>query len=489
MLLPYLIIVTPRYVATLLVDDVVIDVTLKHKNIMRFVMPDGRQILLQASDQEELNEWISRINYASAFKSAGVRIRALGMSPKDVELTGVAAATSHLRDSHYLDSKAPAWDGDAPHLLMGMLSGGSHSLSQLSPSNRRFTMLASSDVVDLEGPAASETEDAEQFKATFDQIKAELATGTWLGGSLTGEPVESTTISPTSISGQSSGLPSRSEIIRSKVRELDSRISATQTQLDSHLRFVRNIGTLTPFQKSTRDRLEAAMHDIAKKVMQVRLDMTRLVCHREVLASDLIAAGRDWHRDKCMAMKAATQTLQGQEQPKLPRMTLSFHQDEDEMPSSQSILPSPHRPESTCESFHSALDLGPEWPPCSDDIASSSFLNVTRSDPATRSGSSSSASLPYFETDGGNFNKNSTLSAVSQGIGHWMESATSPRNSEERGSHEKFHVAQEVSEEQAEEWNKTRAAQRVSLVRLPSGLQMSTLFEKHALVPRTAKRL
>ena len=52
--------------------------------------------------------------------------------------------------------------------------------------------------------------------------------------------------------------------------------------------------------------------------------------------------------------------------------------------------------------------------------------------------------------------------------------------STDEGGHEKFYTAPEMPEEQAEEWNKTRAAKRVSLVKLPSDLRISMLFGKHA---------
>jgi len=414
------------------------------------------------------------------------------MSSKDVEMTGVAAATSHLRDTQQPDPKARAWDGDTAHQLMDMLSGPTLEPTKTPLSNRRFTMMASRETVDLEAPSLPETEGVDQFKATFDQVKAELAAGNWTAEPLTAEPLscgESLTSSPVSISGQSPGLPSRSEIIRSKVRELDSRISATQSQLDSHLRFARNIAVLTPFQKSTRDRLEAVVRVVAKKVTRVRLDMTRLVCHREVLSYDLVAARNDLYRAKTMALKAATQSLQGQEECKIPHMTLSFHDNDGDSSLPQSIpltRQSSYGRESTCESFHSALDFGPDWPSCSDDLVSATFLRATHFEPATRS--SSSVSLPFIESDTGPSTsiKAPTLLAVFEDTGHWSEVASSPRDSGEHGSHEKFYTAQEAQEEQAEEWNKTRAAQRVSLVRLPSGFQMSKVFEKHSQVSRKA---
>src|SRR6266576_3715927 len=59
---------------------------------------DRRPFLLQVPGEEDINSWVSCINYASAFKTTGVSMRAPGMSGKDVELMGVAAAASHLRD-------------------------------------------------------------------------------------------------------------------------------------------------------------------------------------------------------------------------------------------------------------------------------------------------------------------------------------------------------------------------------------------------------
>ena len=444
---------------------------------MRFVMPDGRHILLRAKDEKDLNEWMSRINYASAFKSAGVRMRAPAMSSKEYEMTGVAAATSHLHDIQQ-SQNAQAWDRDAPHALMDMLTGVTPSTANFPSSNRRYTMMAGWNAFDFESPAPLDTECADQFTATFEEVKAQLASGDWrseLGTSSTMLLDDPVTISPISMDAENTCLPSRSEIIRTKLRELDTMISATQAQLDSHLRLVRNIATLTPFRRTTRERLEMALPGVAKKVVKVRLDMAKLACHREVLANDLVSAGRDRRRARSMALKAATETLQGQEDPQIPQMTLSFHHQDGDVSLSPSVpltRASSYIAESTCESFHSALDFGPDWPSASG-MASSGFLGTTvRSEATTRSSSSSSISLPCASAP------NKSI-AADQGLGQLPSAHPSPR------PNEKFHMTQEGLDEQAEEWNKTRAAQRVSLVRLPSSFRLSTLFEKHAQIHRT----
>jgi hypothetical protein len=74
----------------------------------RFVMADGRQSLFQAESEEDKYEWMACINYGSSFKTADVRIRAAGMAKKDIELTGIAAAASHIRDLEMKGNGIPA---------------------------------------------------------------------------------------------------------------------------------------------------------------------------------------------------------------------------------------------------------------------------------------------------------------------------------------------------------------------------------------------
>jgi hypothetical protein len=439
-------------------------------------MPDGRQFLFQAPDSRELNEWMSRINYASAFKSAGVCIRALGMSSKDVELTGVAAATSHLHDIQNRCQLPTVrnWDGDAPNDLMEMLSGSSPERPTVA---RRATMLTD---MESEVIVAPTVEGADEFKATFDQVKADLAAGYWFSEISPSLEVQNRTDSPESIAtptfGSSdsdrSGLPSRTQIIQAKVNDLETKIAVAESQLESELRFVRNIATLTPFQRSTRDRLQNAVQNVAGKIMQVRIEVTKLICHRDVLSNDLAAEGRNWHRKKQLALRAATETL------RIPQMTLSFHKGNDERrilsrrPVTEDTEDVSNRPESSvAESFHSALDFGPEWPTSPEAMGSSNFLSASGlCESPTRRSSGSSSSFPFPDVD---TRATSSMPARRRGV-------ESSRIGDGRPGHERFYTAQEGSEEQAEDWNKTRCAHRVSLVRLPSNFRLSSFIEKHA---------
>lgn len=432
---------------------------------MRFILPDGRQILLQAVDEKDLNEWISRINYSSTFKSTGVRMRPLGLSGEDALLTGVAAATSHLHDMQKRpDLPRPrSWDSNAPHVLMDMLSGPPPDRPKL---NRRVTMAGSNTELDPDVPVAPELDGAEQFKATFDRVKAHLAADSVTSpnnevylSEADSDMTDSPLSSPRSSDSANSRLPSRSHIIESKIYDLDSKISASQSQLDSDLRLIRNIAILTPFQKSTRSRLSVAVQNIGKRVTQVRLELEKFKCHRAVLRCDLSSEGRSWNDSKRVALRVARETLRNRSRlaNDIPTMTLSSLDDslltEGLSPSAvNNAAVSPRPDSSTSGSFHSAIGFGFGWP-SSDDMT---FPGPKPESPKLDvSGSVSSLTSIHNASKQYELRQRS-LSLTSSS--HHFDS----KLNDNRG------------EEIAEEWNQTRCAKRVSLIQVPSNIKMST---------------
>jgi hypothetical protein len=159
-------------------------------------------------------------------------------------------------------------------------------------------------------------------------------------------------------------------------------------------------------------------------------------------------------------------------------MTLSFHEDEDDA-TPQSLHPgTPHRPESSiADSFHSALDFGLDWS-VSDGIAASSFFEVSHifdspslSTPITPAGIyplSGSFPFPYSDSNTESGARNLDRTPSSRTAKHAVSTI-----------HEKFYTASNASEEaeECEDWNKTRAAKRVSLVRVPSDIRPSSRFK------------
>jgi len=390
-------------------------------------------------------------------------MRPPGLSGEDVHLTGVAAATSHLHDIQQHSGKARphSWDSNAPHVLMDMLTGQSNHRPTLQ---RKLTMAGKSMDFELDVPATLEFDGAEQFKATFDQVKADLAASShnepWFLEQVNDTIHESPPISPTSLDSKFSRLPSRSHIIQAKIHDLDSKIMTSQSQLDSDVRCVRNIAILTPFQKSTRSRLLSAIQGMAKRVALLRLELEKLKCYRTVLLSDLTSEGRTWHRSKQVALRAAKETLQIRRAHPIPAMTLSLLNNP---PSTDSQFPatpsSQGRKSSLSGSFHSATDFEFDWHSTND----TNFLATQyESTTCTRSHSSTPSLQISHDELNGTKNLRMSISVSSSSANHIRSGPTTVCEND----------ISQGDEEQAEEWNRTRCAHRVSLIRVPSDIRM-----------------
>jgi hypothetical protein len=55
----------------------------KHPHVFRLVCPKGHQYLFQAESEDEMNDWITKINYAATFKSVGLKIRRINIRSRD----------------------------------------------------------------------------------------------------------------------------------------------------------------------------------------------------------------------------------------------------------------------------------------------------------------------------------------------------------------------------------------------------------------------
>ncbi|KAG8818004.1 hypothetical protein FRC18_000291 [Serendipita sp. 400] len=443
----------------------------KYRNTFRLVLPKGRQYLMQVVDEHELNEWLARINYASAFKTAGLRMRPIGLSGRDVELTGIAAANSHARETLFLQQQSGSnhtvhdWiSPDGEEIASPVADpdeGSKDSLDVVSslPSSAnagrsRFIPVSKSDArLDVESSAYTVKEDAELLKAAFDDVKAELAAGSPLVKSSQEEAngtkhahrasisSSTSTISPTRQGFQAMDLPkerlsSRGNALKLKITELESKINTLQKQLDHDLLCARNLAIATPFQQTTRLRLLDHVHPIAKRVKQVRLELTKLRCHREVLYIDFIADERQRYQTTRAALKIATATLKR----RLGDRSLSRIPSPDSLP--PTVVPGPGvRHHGRQESYASSESTG--------ESSSQHTIPARAMRNQLQQHSQSDQDLPQLNSPQDPQSQDSlfALDDPSSTIEEPFQSTTSKR-------------------EQAEEWNKTKAAKRVSLVTL-----------------------
>ncbi|KAG6870130.1 hypothetical protein C0992_000959, partial [Termitomyces sp. T32_za158] len=141
------------------------------------------------------------------------------MSKTDVQLTGVAAATSHLHDLRTRSSKFHVWNDASPRD-----SSTNDAALVESPSFRRKLTIVTN-YEDVEVPTAPEIDGAEQLKATFDQVKADLAAEFMVSNSeqiSSGDPGFDLSPPTASPHDGTSRLPSRTSIIQSKIDDLES---------------------------------------------------------------------------------------------------------------------------------------------------------------------------------------------------------------------------------------------------------------------------
>ncbi len=420
---------------------------------------DRRPFLLQAPGEEEMNSWVSCINYASAFKTTGVSMRAPGMSGKDVELMGVAAAASHLRDIQCASSDSQT------SLICTRNRNSDDFIDRLSSSpNAPYTVSRSQrpkivngrEDMDLD-VLSGQNNGSHQLKATFHQVKAVLAAGrltppdtpiTRSDGRPRAHSLECAVLSSASLPEdlECHRVSVRTRVIQARLADLDPKIHSLRLQEESDLRLLRNVAVLTPFQRATCERLGMIVLQTSRRIQTIRLELEMQLCHREVLSNDLIAQEREWRVAKTIALKAATDTLQSQPEPSLPLIVparldqpMVNLSDDSHRPPEDS-----HPPESSvADSFHSALDF--DWPV--------SAIEGGLYSPAVSMRNSTPTDTPR------------PLSPA--------RTADGTATPEPGSSHETSNTPQEEPDEEAEEWDKTRAAKRVSLVRMPSTLNVS----------------
>ncbi|KAJ3544942.1 hypothetical protein NMY22_g2621 [Coprinellus aureogranulatus] len=430
----------------------------KREHTIRLALANGRQLLLQASSNDDMDEWLTKINYASAFKTAGVRIRPPGMSLDEVHMTGVAAATAVLHDSQYNSppamSSARVWGLNHSHELMEMLSGESFTHRPSAP-QRRLT-IAPCDDFDIDNVSLMDTTASQQFETTFKRVQADLERQKWHMQDESAANYYSPPSTPLSALGTASPRGStRASIVRTKIDELQAKLGATQIELWNDLRIVRNIAILKPFQRVTRARLLQPVQNVARRIMSLRLEVARLDCHLSVLQSDLELEIQSLEEMQLIALEVAKRSLDRETHP-VPRMTISRAPSK---PDEQATEIHPPRAlsrswssSSIADSFKSALD----YPEQDLDVdTTSSCLEPSHNVDPTLPLSSSPATYPTS-----NYSTNSVL-------------RSSPSCASSAGELRKDTSFISEPQEEAEVWNRTRCAQRVSLIRVPSTLSFA----------------
>ncbi|KAI6132701.1 hypothetical protein EV401DRAFT_1915771 [Pisolithus croceorrhizus] len=407
----------------------------KHTHTFRLTISDGRHILFQAQNEREMNAWISYINYASAFNSTGIRMRSLRMSGEDADLTETATSPSYLQDLQFAHPSRSRASG----LQTGSNVDEVVQLKEICNA--------------VEGVFAGTHTDTDEF--TVDVEGFSVSSGDLRASNFSTEP---------------SGFRCRAQIIHSAARDLEDRICTANSQMDGDLRVVRNIAILAPFQKSTRDRLQDAVQTLSRRLQTLRLDVTKLVCHRNILLNDLAAETRIFRQRTASALQATMETLHNGIFESMPSPA-TFQDIGENSPQLEDGYRSVSNSfdSSSAPSSRTALDLGPNWPSSGEAFTISAFRAASFMDESSNVETHGTpTSQPLLDED-----SHSSASAQNQLLS-------------QPSLQEKPSFSLESREEQAEDWDKTRAAKRVSLVRLPSDLRLVGLRGKLSRHPSSA---
>jgi hypothetical protein len=364
-----------------------------------------------------------------------VGIRPADVSDGDIHLTGAAASTSHLQDMHkqingrrprsitaneFIDMSTQNKPGPStpknpvdvlPFTQASLESGNAHNLPAMFKTN--LTCLTS--------PV-----DKKSLSVQDDSI------------------VESPAMYSRFLTSSNLRSPPRSQVVLKKIRELDIKIAALQLHLESDERHARNIAILTPFRKTTRSKLLTATQHLAKPLMRMRLEMEKLKCYRAVLLSDLVSENRLRLQTKRTVLRTATDPLLHRRPKTAPTMMFPPCDDFGKQCSTPASLSN-----STSGSFHSARESTFDWP--------SEFS--LQSPPKPGFNKIPPKSEPEHED--------------MQFGSPFLPSQNDLKDPPYRDSSSE-NVSQGDHEEQAEDWNKTRVAQRVSLIQIPSDFAIST---------------
>lgn len=413
-------------------------IILQYPTTFRLVLGTGKQLLIGSSDDEDRNDWMARINYASAFRTAGVRMRH-AMPEEDAKLLGVMAARSHLQQ--VLPPQMPPtpvyhWGSPTPE-------NSGHSVYTNSPTDdsfhgSRLTFNYATGDIGLVSPSSSIEDLREQARDAMEVAKAELASSVGAISPNTRSRAVSVGASSAMEGSVHDLAPSppetpslrrlsgRSDVLTAKIKDLESRITTTRLQLDADLRAVRSLAILTPFQQATRNRLQEALRPLAKRIKLCRLDLAKLECHQDILRDELAAGEQDWESTKDVIAKAAKRAYASNPRRNLVQV--------------QQITgpPEPSKAGSVPQGLSHSTSVGSL--PSTEEGIELKVADVSSPQPSPSR--STRGKRPRFSEDS------------SDGVTASVQ-------------HERFVTALESPHEEAEEWNKTKAAKRVSLVRMP----------------------
>ncbi|KAJ1969788.1 hypothetical protein IWQ62_000390 [Dispira parvispora] len=313
----------------------------KYPYVFRFVAGDGRQYLFRASSDDDVDDWMAKINYTAAFKTLEVATR------------GAAAPTitvdSDTWSNHWdsSESRTAGYPSPGRYHTSSRNGGGIArplAASPTVPQSNSLSRATGATLANPEQPFADQSTvpQRDPNRVTYNQLSfsppdSPQANNQSLPDS-SGDHHESLRPSPapsqvpasassppathrvtrsaTAPSYQSTPMDiqasillgtsqqkvgrsshdalhdrvaifSRRNILREKINELEACITDLKNDLQQDLRLHRQLAIMIPFQKTTRQRATTVIDNLRQKIKKQYLNLQKFECYQEILETDL----------------------------------------------------------------------------------------------------------------------------------------------------------------------------------------------------------
>lgn len=236
-------------------------------------MPHGRQYLLQAADEYEMNEWIAAINFAGAYKTAGICMpfaapRVVGGAPPR------SGSIAETKRSFASDDDTAA----SSRIEMALLQDGLDVATveaALQPSRL-------SEASEVSSPSV----------AGVSKLEFGLETGETALPKVLPSPVprkEAIQVREPRVFSCGRNADAEQSLIRAaqiKLADYHNRYMPLMNQIKDELLVVRHLRLLIPFERASKDKIEANLSRLSVKIHQLRMQAMVFKCWIDILEAD-----------------------------------------------------------------------------------------------------------------------------------------------------------------------------------------------------------
>ena len=240
----------------------------KYDFVFRLLAAKGRQYLVQAQSEDDMNDWIHKINFCASFRTSNIKIRGLDLAPR-------VGSGPGSQDVDPLDRS------DAPESRFGR-----PALSRTSFSDSRLDLDDSGRSTPVPDDSGDSSRDG-PLRLGVDPMSRNSESD----GPPRPRSSASHRMSPAS-SALQKRAKARRELMLTKIAETEVQLERASARLADEIRLARHFAILTPFLKSTRDRIEMSALPLASRIRALRLDVAKAESRCKILRLDLAAGER-----------------------------------------------------------------------------------------------------------------------------------------------------------------------------------------------------